>query len=156
MKESISETWTIQIVTAFVLLFVAFLSLIISYSKCFKTKNEVISIIERYEGFTQESLEIANNYLRNTSYNGSGKCDGHGGLYGSYGMRSLDDDALESIDASRNYRYCVYKNQNDYNATVYYEIVLFYSFNIPVFGNIGRFEVKGTTVDLDKNVNIYE
>ena len=58
MRESISESWTIQIVAAFILLFVAFLALMISYSKCFKTKNEVISIAEKYRGFlynTQKS-----------------------------------------------------------------------------------------------------
>ena len=49
MKEVYGSTWTLQLMIGFILLFVAFLTLTITYSKVFKLKNEVLSIIEKYE-----------------------------------------------------------------------------------------------------------
>lgn len=166
MRESISESWTIQIVAAFILLFVAFLSLMISYSKCFKTKNQVISIVEKYEGF-EDSYKIINEYLNASNYKGSGKCDldAYGIFTKAYGMpeESNPTDKLVRITAfnkNNKYRYCVYENnaddvRGDYIGTlINYEIVLFYSFNIPAFGDIASFEVSGKTIDLDHRINI--
>lgn len=160
MKESISESWTIQIVAAFILLFVSFLALIISYSKCFKTKNEVISIAEKYRGFTDVSVPIINGYLNSSNYKGSGKCENKTLSYdqGSFGM-PVGGNTLEEIQDDQKYRYCIYRrisdNTKDWDGTgtlVTYEVVMFYSFNIPFLGNIFTFEVSGNTVELSKKV----
>ena len=54
----------------FMLIFVAFLSLSLNYTKAFKIKNEIITTIEKYEGLTSSesktspgSIKIINNYL---------------------------------------------------------------------------------------------
>ena len=39
-----------QLVIIFTLIFVAFISLTINYTRAFKTKNELVSMIEKYEG----------------------------------------------------------------------------------------------------------
>lgn len=160
MKESISESWIIQIVAAFILLFVAFLSLMISYSKCFKTKNEVISIAEKYRGFTDVSVPIINGYLNNSNYKGAGRCENLTDAQGSYGM-PVGGNTLEEIQDDQQYRYCIYRrtsdNIKDWDGTgtlVTYEVVMFYSFNIPFLGNIFTFEVSGNTVELSKNVDV--
>lgn len=160
MKESISESWIIQIVAAFILLFVAFLALMISYSKCFKTKNEVISIAEKYRGFTDVSVPIINGYLNSSNYKGAGRCENPPDDQGSYGM-PVGGNTLEEIQDDQQYRYCIYRrtsdNIKDWDGTgtlVTYEVVMFYSFNIPAFGNIFTFEVSGNTVELSKNVDV--
>lgn len=161
MRESIGESWTLQIVAAFILLFVAFLALIISYSKCFKTKNEVISIIEKYEGITSKSAPIIEGFLNNTSYKGYGKCNndysGIGALIageGNYGL-PVDSNKFEKAQKNKNYRMCVYRRKADNDATLAeYEIVLFYSFNIPAFGNIATFPVSGKTVGLNDKYKV--
>lgn len=164
MRESIGESWTIQIVAAFILLFVAFFSLMISYSKCFKTKNEVISIVEKYEGITNTSLPIIINFLNNTNYRGTGKCETSGGILAlsekNYGLtidaKGDGSAKLEPVQSGKKYRMCVYRRYADDSETlVSYEIVLFYTFNIPVMGNIASFPVNGKTVDLDKNINVH-
>ena len=149
MRESISESWTIQLVAAFILLFVAFLALMISYSKCFKTKNEVLSIVEKYQGFTDDSIEIINDFLTATNYKGTGRCDTTGSAI--YGM-PMGGTELVRIHPGNNtsYRYCVRPHKVSDDTLVNYEIIMFYSFNIPAFGNIATFEVKGTTIDLNK------
>lgn len=148
MKESIGESWTIQIVAAFILLFVAFLALIISYSKCFKVKNEVVSIIEKYEGLTTESADIISSYLNATNYKGYGECPDTGAFDSNY-------RGYEQLGSSKKYKYCVKPNLVSSGTLATYDVVLFYSFNIPIFGNIATFEVKGTTIDLT-NDNYYK
>ncbi len=162
MRESISESWTLQIVAAFILLFVAFLALMISYSKCFKTKNEVITIAEKYRGFTDKSVPIINGYLNNSNYKGAGKCENKtlSVEEGSYGM-PVNGTTLEEINEDTMYRYCIYRrisdNTKDWDKTgtlVTYEVVMFYSFYLPAFGNIATFQVTGNTVELSKKVAV--
>lgn len=147
MRESIGESWTIQIVAAFILLFVAFLALMISYSKCFKTKNEVLSIIEKYEGFDTDSIKIINNFITAANYKGSGSCDTSDGPI--YGM-PLNGTSFVKVTDKTKYRYCVRPEKVSDGTLVNYELTMFYSFNIPAFGNIATFQVKGTTIDLSK------
>ena len=52
MREAIGGTWLFGIVILFIALFSAFLAYSVSYTKAFNTKNEIINIIERNEGFT--------------------------------------------------------------------------------------------------------
>ena len=66
MKESMSATWEFQIIIIFILIFVAYLTVSVSYYKVFKAKNDIVSIIERQEGLTTGSTKavgIINNYL---------------------------------------------------------------------------------------------
>lgn len=149
MRESISESWTIQIVAAFILLFVAFLALMISYSKCFKTKNEVLSIVEKYQGFTPDSIDIINDFITATNYKGTGSCDTSGSTVYGMPVGGTEFVKVTSGDNTR-YRYCVRPELVSDGTLVNYEIIMFYSFNIPAFGNIATFEVKGTTIDLSK------
>ena len=75
MRESVGSTWTFGLVITFIFLFSSFLVLTINYTKAYKVKNEVISIIEKYEGYTNEnSVEIINNYLNASGYKEMGKC----------------------------------------------------------------------------------
>ena len=45
MRESIGGAWLYSLIVIFVLLFTGFLALAINYTKVFRVKNEVISII---------------------------------------------------------------------------------------------------------------
>ena len=50
MRESIGGTWITQLVIVMMFVFVAFLALSVNYSKAFRVKNQMISIIEKYGG----------------------------------------------------------------------------------------------------------
>ena len=67
MRQAIGSTWILQLVIVFILIFVAFLALSINYTKAYKIKNELLSIIEKYEGVNSGengSISIINNYLK--------------------------------------------------------------------------------------------
>lgn len=56
MKESISNFWLLSIVLIFILIFAAYLTVTLNYSKAFKIKNEVLSIIEKRNGITDDQV----------------------------------------------------------------------------------------------------
>lgn len=154
MREAIGGTWLTQLVIIFMLVFVAFLALSLNYTKAFKMKNEVLTIIEKYEGLTDKeegSIAIINNYLKSNGYHITKGCP-----EGSYGIRSLDNTTatgpIDKNDKSK-YYYCVTKfKKNEISdkdkKKAYYKVNLFLKFNLPVLGDIFTFEVNGTTGDV--------
>lgn len=145
MRESIGSTWVLQLIILFILLFVGFLTLSLNYSKSYKVKNEVMTIIEKYEGLTNDSVKIINNYLTQSGYKTTGKC----GSDGWYGMTDISgaNNVLESATDNDKYYYCIRKKfaKKDY---YYYEIKTFLSFNLPIVGNFAVFTIEGSTADV--------
>lgn len=149
MKESIGESWTIQLIAAFVLLFVAFLSLMIAYSRCFKVKNEVVSIIEKYETL-EKSKSIISDYMDAAGYTGTGTCkiNKDGGIK-TINTYCLNGSNLEPITSDKHgCRACIEQQNDNNNHVTVYRVSLFYNFNIPAFGRLATFEVTGKTIDL--------
>lgn len=52
MKEAIGGAMAIQLIAVFLLIINAYLAFNVNYTKAFKVKNEIISIIEKFEGYT--------------------------------------------------------------------------------------------------------
>lgn len=149
MKESIGESWTIQLIAAFVLLFVAFLSLMIAYSRCFKVKNEVVSIIEKYETL-EKSNSIISGYMDAAGYTGTGTCkiNNEGGIKATK-TYCLQGNNLKPISTNTTgCRACIEQQNDNNNHVTVYRVSLFYNFNIPAFGRLATFEVTGKTIDL--------
>ncbi len=152
MRESTGTLNTFRIVIVFTLLFASFITLAITYNKVIKLKNESLSIIERREGITVDSVEIMNRYLKSSGYHGRGVCKD-----GEYGMKNLDDDYFEKVSAGSNdmYFYCVslstHKDSNN-NVKMLYKLRLFYSFELSLFDgfNLFTFEINGETKSITK------
>lgn len=146
MREAIGGTWIYQLVIIFMLIFVAFLALTMNYTKAFKVKNDVLSIIEKYEGMSKKSIPIVNNYLLSSGYRTMGSCRD-----GEVGSQDLKSTVLKKAASDQKYYYCVSKIStatvaNDYRAK--YKIRIFLKFDLPVIGNLFTFEVEGTSVDI--------
>lgn len=149
MREAIGGTWLTQLIIVFMLVFVAFLALTLNYTKAFKMKNEVLTIIEKYEGLTtgdKGSIAIINNYLQSNGYSATKACP-----KGSYGVENLNRSTIEKVTNNKKYYYCVSKvkqplKNNDQN--VYYRINTFFYFNLPVLGNLFTFDINGTTANV--------
>lgn len=144
MREAIGGTWITQLVIVFMLIFVAFLALSLNYSKAFQMKNELLTIIEKKEGVTTESIGIMNNYLSKNGYNIKGACD-----VGSYGVTSLQGNTIEKVtNKAQKYYYCVTKYQapeDNIFSKAYYKVEMYFYFNLPIIGDIFKFNINGTT-----------
>ncbi len=154
MRQTIGTTWVLQLVIVFMLIFVAFLALSINYTKAFQMKNELLGMIEKYEGVTNGdngSISLINNYLRFNNYTTNGGCQ-----IGEYGVRNLNENTLTPITQSnqnQNYYYCVSKidaSTETLNQRARYRIRIFFKFGLPVIGDIFTFSVEGTTINLNR------
>lgn len=160
MKDTIASTWIYQLVIVFILMFVAFLILSLTYSKNYKTKNEIINIIEKYEGVNTNSVQIINNYLSYNGYKVKGKCPDNW-----MGSLDLESARLEKVQKGTKYYYCVNKKWNKSTTTgntsrllkskVFYQIKTFFKFNLPLLGDIYTFTVDGTTNDIFEGPDLF-
>lgn len=148
MRESVGGTWIVGLVITFMLLFVSYLTIMINYSSTFKTKNEVVQIIEKYEGLSTNvggSVDIINNYLRNSGYSATGKCDNNW-----YGITDLT--RARFTKNANNAFYCVKRSDLTRDKDIesgYFDIQLFIQFDLPILGQIGQFRVKGQTIKIN-------
>jgi hypothetical protein len=170
MREAIGSTWIYQLVVIFILLFVAFLILSLTFSKNYKTKNELINIIEKYEGVNDQSVRIINSYLTQTGNRVRGKCPSADNTTW-LAAPSLNSTQLVTPQANERYFYCVnkkwskstYKVDKGKNSKdivvknkMFYQIKIFFRFNLPIIGNIYTFTVDGTTNDIFANPDIFD
>ena len=155
MKEVYGSTWTLQLMIGFILLFMAFLTLMISFSRVAKIKNEVLTIIEKYNGVNNTSIKLVNSYLNASGYNITGRCENTGEMRA---VNNLSDNSIVNPSSGEKYYYCIEKEANSRDniiTTINYEITLFYKFDIPILGDIATFTVKGKTIDLiDRDSNL--
>lgn len=149
MKNTITTSETFKYMLVFTFLFAAFLALAITYNKAFKQKNEIILILEKYEGVSNKSMSIINNYLKTTNYSTVGNCES-----GDYGIKSLDDTSPSLANNGEQYLYClnnkIVKNEN--GDKIYYDVKIFYKFNIPFVGDLLTFKISGET----KAIKLYD
>lgn len=138
MKEVSSTTWTFQLMIFFILIFACFLTLILSYSKAYTIKNRLLTIIEKYEGFTPSSIGVANGFVSQNGYTTKGSCQN-----GWYGAIDLEGNYEVAKDNTK-YYYCFMENKAK-DKMVYYDIEVFYKFNLPVLGDIATYRIKGQT-----------
>ena len=163
MKNAISNVWLLGMVILFILLFSGYLAVSISYSKVFKIKNEVLTIIEKHDGITNKTgrrinskiktgtkvtgkfgtLQTINLFLLGSSYKTMGSCPGD-----YYGVKDLAYDKKVSYSSDKGkYYYCFKKEKmgSSYGDAAYYNVVVFYKFNLPVLGDILTFDIDGKT-----------
>lgn len=138
MREGIGSIVLYNIIIIFLFVTFAILAGTMSYSKAFKANNRIISAIEKYEGYNEQTASWLDNFLLSMGYtadpNSNGKCPKRNGI-----------DPLE--DLNPNYRFCVYpkeeKTKEHQGRYVRYGIVTYIYIDIPVVGNFFRIPVYG-------------
>ncbi len=156
MRTSTGNIWLIGLVITFMLIFVSFLSLTLSYNKVFKIKNEALSFIEKYEGLKdgdKSAISLINNYLLYNNYTIMNYCEKD-----DYGSKNLNSPVLEKVVNEREkYYYCVSKKKTGTSTYLpnraKYTIEFFYKFNLPVLGEIMVFRISGQTMDINYPVD---
>ncbi len=151
MRESIGGAWLLGIVTIFIFFFSAFLAYSISYTKAFNVKNNIISIIEQYEGYSTSESDLASlsdeeldksvegmvyKNIRNTGYNFSNAqgfdCEGV--------VNGMPNTTTEG-------GYCVVKYcpNGTNNSNTHYKITTYIALRLPVINVPVRIPISGET-----------
>ena len=144
MRDAIGQVFALQIILAFVLLINGYMAYSVNYTRAFRVKNQIVNIIEQYEGpYNDEAIEKINSYINRMTYEVPGR---------------LTQDFLADYsgqDASCQNGWCyvahdvsVADGDGERQGT-YYTVVTFVNINIPVVNNIiglGQFlRVEGET-----------
>lgn len=123
MRESLGSVYLYNIIILFIIITFAFLSGTLSYTKAFKANSQIVTALEKFEGYNTLSNSEINNRLGTIGYQrGSIICPTKEGV-----------TAISKID--NNFRYCLYKftsGQKDY-----YGVLTYLYFNFPIVGDFG-------------------
>ena len=149
MRESINGAWLIGIIMVFMAVFIAYTAISINYSNAFLMRTKMITIIEQYEGLNGSSLESNKKIMDSYGYTNTGNCPSD-----SVGVRGVIADRNPR---GKRYNYCVTRTvhyERDHSlksghgtdlARYYYSLNVFFDFNLPVLGDIFKFNVSGET-----------
>ncbi|MBQ6686933.1 MAG: hypothetical protein IJN03_00225 [Bacilli bacterium] len=156
MKEAIGGNWLFNIVIFFVVLFTGYLCLSINHTKAFNVKDDIVKIIERENGFEDLSAvsslhdkKIINDIvdsLQTFGYRNTSVCPVNESGTTWYGF----DREGNRDHSNRNSAFCirkidVSKNRDDAPDTGYYQVVVFYQLDLPIFNSLFNFNIKGDT-----------
>ena len=166
MKQAISGAWLYSIVLIFMVILVGFISISINYNKTFKLKTAVVNIVEQEQGINAVTIDAINKQLKNNGYLNGKVCrtlfkDGDKYLEINNGTASGVKTKGPSDVGSAPAQVCITRKKGNYTADgtaqpdYYYDVYLFYSFSIPVFGDIFKFNVMGTTNSIHYPVDSY-
>lgn len=131
MRDAIGQVFALQVILIFVLLINGYMAYSVNYTRAFRVKNQIVNIIEQYEGpDNDEGIKKINDYIKRMAYsvdnrqmtqfinnNQGAECPGYNGW-----CYIEHDVSIASADGDRHGKY--------------YSIVTFVNIDIPVINNI--------------------
>ena len=144
MRQSIGGAWIFMIVIVFMSILIAYIAISINYSNAYKLKSAMVTKLEQYDGFNNTSINELNQLIKSSGYRQTGFCrSDDGNKY--FGV--LNGHVNQNPTTKQNY--CIYRDKRDATggseAKYYYEVTVFFGFNLPVLGDIYTFRVGGET-----------
>lgn len=134
MREALGNTFLYNVIIVFI--FVALLVLVgsLGYSKGFKAKNRIISIIEDNKGYDETAMIRIDQALKDNGYR----------LKSVFRHNSCPTrNGVDALTESNNYMYCVYPNTTPRG--MYYTVVIYIRFEVPIISGLLEFPVSGDT-----------
>lgn len=156
VKQAISGTWVYATVLIFMVILIAYVTVTLNYSASYELSQNVIKSIEQYEGYNEKSRTAIDKILSNGNHTVKGGCQkGSEGTITVGGKIGKTPDAQEHL--SGNYDYCIRKSKKNTDGVTkyYYDTTIFFSFNIPVLGDLFTFKIPGSTSGM-RNVKDYD
>lgn len=146
MKEAIGQVFSLEFIIIFLLLLNGYLAFNVNYSKAFRVKNEIRSIIQKNEGLTESAVTDINNYMQSVNYYQGEAYNTWCNNNGHHVCRT--DKGAFCYDVTTSDKYGTDKDGNEIAA--YYTIYTFVDINIPVLNRFipqtaGLFSVTGET-----------
>ena len=133
MKEAMGGVFSLEFIIVFLLILNGYMAFNVNYTKAFRVKNEIRSIIQKNEGLTDSAIEQIEEYMNKVNYTQSQGCTVNG--------RSFCMDVTSSDK---------YGTRDGENIAAYYTITTFVDINIPILNRFfdqlgGLFAVSGET-----------
>ena len=143
MKTAITGAWVYIIVLIFMVILIAYVSITINYSRSFEYSSNLIKSIEQNDGLNSTSLQEINYYLHNNGHSVTGSCPDE--YYG------VSNGSVDKHPKGTNYDYCVRRTSitgDDGITKCYFDTVVYFSFSLPVLGDLFKFKIPGQTTGM--------
>ena len=134
----------------FITVISGYLAFTISYSKAFKVKNKIISTLEQYQHYNDESERIIKQYINDIGYNTKNAVNNV-----NAGLPSGWD---KGKDCNMDDGYCVKWTQDTEGSSAgipkgYYSVITFVNVDIPIFNKflpyLSFFQTQGDTMTIN-------
>ena len=154
MREPISGAWLIQIVVAFVLLFSGYLALSVNYSRSFKMKNDIVSMIENNQGISGVHDPIFNSirdHMNSVGFRAFGRCPVGNGWHG---LPAAGPPVAVNV-ANNTFLLCIQAidvvpaDDPQLQQRTYFRIKTFFNLDLPLFNMIFNLNIDGDTRQLN-------
>ena len=144
MRNSIAGTWVYATVLVFMVVLIAYVTITINYSNAYEISENIIKSIEEYEGINTKSLNKIGNLMA-TSHTTKGNCEKDESTFGIIGKT-----AHATTTTTGPYDVCVTRSKQTTNGVTkyYYNTTIFFSFSLPVLGDIFKFKIPCETMGM--------
>lgn len=148
LRNSISGAWLFGIVLTFMTILIAFITITINYSKAYEMKTKMITVIEQYDGLNPLTVNILNKIAAGYGYRKTNTCKAEDGQV-VVGIR----DGVPTVNPGEPQQICItreLKSGDGYSEDkYYYNLEVFFGFNLPLLGNVFTFRVEGETNEIN-------
>lgn len=150
MKEAIGGVFSLEFIIVFLLILNGYMAFNVNYTKAFRVKNEIRSIIQKNEGLTDSAMEQIEEYMDEVKYTQS---QGFNQYCQNHGMYTCTTNTGRSfcMDVTTSDKYGTRKTATgEENIAAYYTVTTFVDINIPIINKFfdrlgGLFAVSGET-----------
>lgn len=151
MRDSINGLWLIGIVMTLMVFIIAFVAISLNYSNAYRMKSEMVNAIEQYNGINGNTVQKLDSIANSYGYRTAKKCAKKDGI-DVIGVK----DGYVTKNPTDAQNYCIYRTASAQLCnSVYtcetrytYGIDVFFTFDLPLFGNVFTFTVNGETNEL--------
>ena len=140
MKEATGNALVMQWVIFFIFLLLITLVGSLIYSRTFKIRNEVISIIENHKGYNDQARDEIHSFMAATGYRREHDFRGET-LRERCEQREDVSEGWTYVDSGSDFFYCVYEHQ--YKSL--YRVEVYLHLDFPVIGRFLAFPARGET-----------
>ena len=150
MKGAISGAWVYVTVLIFMVILIAYVSITINYSNAYETSEYMIKSIEAHDGFNNNSINEIDAYIHDnihTVKHGCNDSDITADNIAGVIEKHVDKPPRNGVK----YDYCISRTElvgNDNIRRYYYQIYVYFSFSLPVLGDLYAFRIPGETAGL--------
>lgn len=150
MRESIGGSWIFGMVALFIALFSGFIAYSVSYTKAFKVKNEIINLIEKYEGYTSStSANVSELSEAELLKDKSVEAQSYAVIM-KVGYNPVDVECKADAGKNMTGGYCVKKvcTGEGSKGKIYYKITTYIKVRLPVLNIMLKVPITGETKSL--------
>ena len=142
MKEAIGSTLLFKLIFAFIVIYMGIMAIGINYAITFRVKNQIVSLLEQFEGY-ENAKEPISNYLDTVGYYGGGATRKEATTKETPTKDYSNGNKVGTSGSCQNTQggYCIQEYTTDRG--VYYKVTTYMYFDFPIIGKFIQAPVTG-------------